>query len=782
MAKLTFVGGIHPYDGKDLSKDKPIQDVLPKGEMVYPLSQHIGAPAKPIVAKGDRVLAGQKIAESGGFVSAPIYASVSGTVKTIETRRVVTGDLIQSIVIDNDGLYESEEFHPYAPVDKLQKEEIIDIVKEAGIVGMGGAGFPTHVKLSPKDPDKIEYVIANCAECEPYLTSDYRRMMEEPDKLIGGLKIMLKLFDNAHGILAVEDNKPDCISLLKQMTKNDPQITVKALKTKYPQGAERQLIYATTGRKINSSMLPADVGCIVDNVDTVVAIYRAVTEGRPLMERIITVTGDAVANPRNFRVPIGMSYQELLDIAGGFKQEPEKIICGGPMMGFGMFQLDVPTTKTSTALLALTQDDVSAMEPSPCINCGRCVEACPGRIVPSLLATYAEHFDEEAFVEHNGMECCECGCCSFVCPAKRPLTQEIKSMRKIQLAKKKKNVLDYQEIMTYFQDTDFEADRMEKVFEILELKKVDVRMNDVPDEDEDIILDDEDEIDIEKIDLSVPDGIGLDDPVRMYLKEIGKVPLLSADEEIEYAKRMEEGDEEAKKRLAEANLRLVVSIAKRYVGRGMQFLDLIQEGNLGLIKAVEKYDYRKGFKFSTYATWWIRQAITRAIADQARTIRIPVHMVETINKLVRVQRQLLQELGREPSPEEIAENMDIPVERVREIQKISQEPVSLETPIGEEEDSHLGDFIQDDNVPVPAEAAASTLLKEQLVEVLGTLTEREQKVLRLRFGMDDGRARTLEEVGKEFNVTRERIRQIEAKALRKLRHPSRSRKLRDYLD
>ena len=364
--------------------------------------------------------------------------------------------------------------------------------------------------------------------------------------------------------------------------------------------------------------------------------------------------------------------------------------------------------------------------------------------------------------------------------------QEAKFWEKIEgilaIAKKKKNVLDYQESMTYFQDTDFEADRMEKVFEILELKKVDVRMNDVPDEDEDIILDDEDEIDIEKIDLSVPDGIGLDDPVRMYLKEIGKVPLLSADEEIEYAKRMEEGDEEAKKRLAEANLRLVVSIAKRYVGRGMQFLDLIQEGNLGLIKAVEKYDYRKGFKFSTYATWWIRQAITRAIADQARTIRIPVHMVETINKLVRVQRQLLQELGREPSPEEIAENMDIPVERVREIQKISQEPVSLETPIGEEEDSHLGDFIQDDNVPVPSDAAAFTLLKEQLVEVLGTLTEREQKVLRLRFGMDDGRARTLEEVGKEFNVTRERIRQIEAKALRKLRHPSRSRKLRDYLD
>ena len=364
--------------------------------------------------------------------------------------------------------------------------------------------------------------------------------------------------------------------------------------------------------------------------------------------------------------------------------------------------------------------------------------------------------------------------------------QEAKFWEKIEgilaIAKKKKNVLDYQEIMTFFQDTDFEADKMEKVFEILELKKVDVRMNDVPDEDEDIILDDEDEIDIEKIDLSVPDGIGLDDPVRMYLKEIGKVPLLSADEEIEYAKRMEEGDEEAKKRLAEANLRLVVSIAKRYVGRGMQFLDLIQEGNLGLIKAVEKYDYRKGFKFSTYATWWIRQAITRAIADQARTIRIPVHMVETINKTLRTSRMLLQELGREPTNEEIAKKMNMPVAKIDEILKISQEPVSLETPIGEEEDSHLGDFIQDDNVPVPAEAAASTLLKEQLVEVLGTLTEREQKVLRLRFGMDDGRARTLEEVGKEFNVTRERIRQIEAKALRKLRHPSRSRKLKDYLD
>ena len=354
------------------------------------------------------------------------------------------------------------------------------------------------------------------------------------------------------------------------------------------------------------------------------------------------------------------------------------------------------------------------------------------------------------------------------------------------LAKKKKNVLEYQEITDTLAGLGLEVEQIERTVDALERSGIDVlRITEeevLPVEDDDIILSEEDEVDVENIDLSVPEGISIEDPVRMYLKEIGKVPLLSAEEEIELALRMEQGDEEAKKRLAEANLRLVVSIAKRYVGRGMLFLDLIQEGNLGLIKAVEKFDYRKGFKFSTYATWWIRQAITRAIADQARTIRIPVHMVETINKLIRVSRQLLQELGREPSPEEISEAMNMPVERVREILKISQEPVSLETPIGEEEDSHLGDFIQDDNVPVPADAAAFTLLKEQLVEVLGTLTEREQMVLRLRFGLDDGRARTLEEVGKEFKVTRERIRQIEAKALRKLRHPSRSRKLKDYLD
>lgn len=391
----------------------------------------------------------------------------------------------------------------------------------------------------------------------------------------------------------------------------------------------------------------------------------------------------------------------------------------------------------------------------------------------------------------------------------------------LELGKKKKNMLEYQEIADFFKDLNLDPEKFEMVIDYLEQNGIDVlKISNDDDVDDDIILDDEDEVEVEKIDLSVPEGVSVEDPVRMYLKEIGKVPLLSADEEIELAQNMEDGavatekinvlkgridgasEEEkaeikeeiktlqrdvdkgadAKKRLAEANLRLVVSIAKRYVGRGMLFLDLIQEGNLGLIKAVEKFDYKKGYKFSTYATWWIRQAITRAIADQARTIRIPVHMVETINKLIRVSRQLLQELGREPSPEEIAKEMNMPVERVREILKISQEPVSLETPIGEEEDSHLGDFIKDDNVPVPADAAAFTLLKEQLEEVLGTLTEREQKVLTLRFGLEDGRARTLEEVGKEFNVTRERIRQIEAKALRKLRHPSRSRKLKEYLE
>lgn len=438
MAKLTFIGGIHPYDGKDLSKNKPIKAVLPKGDLVYPLSQHIGAPATPIVKKGDRVLTGQKIAEAGGFVSAPIYATVSGTVKAIEPHRVVTGDNVNCIIVENDGLYEEVEYSEVKPFEELSKEEIINLIKEAGIVGMGGAGFPTHVKLSPKEPEKIDYVLVNCAECEPYLTSDYRRMIEEPEKIISGLKVSLKLFDNAKGILAVEDNKPDCIKKLKELTKDEDRIVVKALKTKYPQGAERQLIYAATGRAIHSAMLPADAGCVVNNVDTVVAIHQAVMEGKPLMHRIVTVTGDAIADPRNFMVRIGTNYHELIEEAGGFKQEPVKIISGGPMMGFGIFDLDVPTTKTASALLCLTEDDVSKWEPSACINCGMCVEACPSRIMPKNLADCAEHYEEEKFVAMNGMECVECGCCSFICPAKRPLTQTIKSMRKMQLAKRKK--------------------------------------------------------------------------------------------------------------------------------------------------------------------------------------------------------------------------------------------------------------------------------------------------------------------------------------------------------
>lgn len=438
MARLTFHGGVHLYDGKELSKDKPIKEVLPKGDLVYPLSQHIGAPAKPIVEKGDHVLTGQKIAEAGGFVSAPIYATVSGTVKAVEPRRVVTGDKIMSIVVENDGLYEEVAYPPVKPLEEMTNEEIIDRIREAGVVGMGGAGFPTHVKLSPKEPEKIDYVIANCAECEPYLTSDYRRMIEEPEKLVKGLKVSLRLFENARGILAVEDNKPDCIEILKKLTKDEPRISVKALRTKYPQGAERQIIYAATGRAINSSMLPADAGCVVDNVDTIVAIYHAVYEGRPLMHRIVTVTGDAVADPRNFIVRIGTNYHELIEMAGGFKKEPVKIISGGPMMGFGLFDLDVPTTKTASALLCLTKDDVSSMKEGPCINCGRCMEVCPSRLTPGMLSDCAEHYDEERFLALDGMECVECGCCSYICPAKRPLTQTIKSMRKMQLAKRKK--------------------------------------------------------------------------------------------------------------------------------------------------------------------------------------------------------------------------------------------------------------------------------------------------------------------------------------------------------
>ncbi len=438
MAKLTFLGGVHPYDGKDLSKDKPIKEVLPKGDLVYPLSQHIGAPANPIVKKGDHVLTGQKIAEAAGFVSAPIYATVSGTVKAIEPRRVVTGDNVMSIVIENDGAYEEVEYPPVKPLEEMSREEVVNLIKEAGVVGMGGAGFPTFIKMSPKEPDKIDYIIANCAECEPYLTSDYRRMIETPELLIDGMRIILSIFPKAQGVFAVEDNKPDCVKLLKELTKDEDRMSVKAVKTKYPQGAERMLIYAVTGRAINSDMLPADAGCIVDNVDTIVAIRRAVREGKPLMHRIVTVTGDAIADPRNFTVRIGTNYAELVEEAGGFKQDPVKIISGGPMMGFGIFDLNVPTTKTASALLCLTKDDVSDMEPTACINCGRCSEACPERLLPGRLSTYAVHGDAENFVKENGMECCECGCCSYVCPAKKPLTQTIKSMRKLELANRKK--------------------------------------------------------------------------------------------------------------------------------------------------------------------------------------------------------------------------------------------------------------------------------------------------------------------------------------------------------
>lgn len=438
MALLTFKGGIHPYDGKDLSKDKPIRNVLPKGELVYLLSQHIGAPAVPVVQKGDHVKVGQVIAEAGGFVSAPIHASVSGTVKGIRKQRNVTGGLGDAIVVENDGNYEEIEWPERKPLEQLTGAEILQYIKEAGVVGMGGAGFPTHVKLAPKEPEKIDYVIANCAECEPYLTSDYRRMLEEPDKIVAGLKAALKIFPHAKGILAVEDNKKDAAEKLREAAKGESEIQVMVLKTKYPQGAERQLIYATTGRQINSSMLPADAGCVVDNCDTIYAIYQAVYKGRPLMHRIVTVTGDAIAEPQNFRVCTGTNYAELVEAAGGFKTQPEKIVSGGPMMGFGLYDLNVPATKTSSALLCLTKDEVAAYEPSNCINCGRCVTVCPGRVIPSRLADMAERHDQEAFVKANGMECCECGCCSFVCPAKRPLTQQIKSMRKIQLAKRKK--------------------------------------------------------------------------------------------------------------------------------------------------------------------------------------------------------------------------------------------------------------------------------------------------------------------------------------------------------
>lgn len=439
MGKLTFRGGIHPYEGKELSKDHPIEKYLPKGDLVYPLSQHIGAPSVPCVKKGDTVLAGQKIADAGGFVSVPLHASVSGTVKGIEKRLNATGSMVDCIVIENDQQYQETEFQE-ARLEDLTKEEILNRIKEGGVVGMGGAGFPTHVKLAPKDPSKIEYILVNGAECEPYITSDYRRMIEEPEKVVKGLQVILALFDSAKGYICIEDNKPDCIAKMKELVKDIDCIEVKEMMTKYPQGGERTLIYAATGREINSTMLPADVGCVVDNVETVIFVYKAVILGRPVNSRVVTVTGDGIKEPKNLLVLAGTDMSELVDAAGGLKAKIAKAISGGPMMGFALYDLHVPCTKTTSAFLFLEHDAVSEAQEiqTACINCGRCVSVCPGHVLPARLAKLAERGDMAGFEALDGMECCECGCCSYICPAKRPLTQSIKSMRKMVLASRRK--------------------------------------------------------------------------------------------------------------------------------------------------------------------------------------------------------------------------------------------------------------------------------------------------------------------------------------------------------
>ena len=441
MKPGTFRGGVHPFDGKELSKSKPITTLLPKGEMVFPTSQHIGAPANPLVKPGDSVLVGQKIAEAQGFISANIISSVSGTVKAIEPRLTTSGVMTESIIIENDGEYKKiDGFGVERDFTKLSKDEIRTIIKEAGIVGMGGAAFPTHVKLTPKDENSITHVIINAAECEPYLTSDYRMMLEEPQNLITGLKVILSLFDNAKGVIAIEDNKPDCIETLDKLLTDDDRnkISVMPLKAKYPQGAERNLIYAVTGKKINSKMLPADAGVIVNNVDTVISVKNAVCNNIPLIRRIITVTGDAIVNPQNFSVPTGTCYQKLIDAAGGFKSTPEKIISGGPMMGTALFTTAIPVTKNSSAILALTKDEVALKPETPCIRCGRCVSVCPSRLIPQRLQEYSNRFDNEAFENNYGMECYECGSCTFVCPAGRKLTQSFKETRKSIIAQLKK--------------------------------------------------------------------------------------------------------------------------------------------------------------------------------------------------------------------------------------------------------------------------------------------------------------------------------------------------------
>ena len=438
MGLFTFKGGVHPYEGKELSAEKPVEAIKPGKELVYLLSQHIGAPAKPIVAKGDRVLVGQKIAEAGGFVSAPIHASVSGTVSRIEKRKNATGGYVDAIVIENDDLYESVSFEEADP-EALSREEILNRIREGGVVGMGGAGFPTAVKLSPKDPSVVDHILVNGSECEPYLTSDYRCMLEFPEKIVGGLEIILKLFKpECKGVICIEDNKPKAIEVMRKAAAGKSRISVAVMKTKYPEGAERCLINAITGRYVNSRMLPADAGCVVDNIDTVIAVYEAVKYGRPVIDRVFTVSGDAPVNPRNFRVPVGMNYAEIIEAEGGFKSTPEKVISGGPMMGFALYDLNIPVTKTSGAITAFLQDEVSRSTPSACINCGRCVKGCPARLLPCRLADFAEHNDEKSFEEYYGLECVNCGSCSYSCPAKRPLAAEINMMRQTVLANKRK--------------------------------------------------------------------------------------------------------------------------------------------------------------------------------------------------------------------------------------------------------------------------------------------------------------------------------------------------------
>lgn len=440
VSKLTFKRGIHPPHGKHFTEDKPIEKYLdPKEDIVLPMAQHIGAPCTPLVKKGDRVLVGQKIGESEAFVSSPIHSTVSGTVKAVEKRLVANGQMVMSVVIDNDHLYEEEESlnksHDY---QNMSNEEIIKLIKEAGIVGMGGAGFPTHIKLSPPPDKKIDHIIINGAECEPYLTSDYRVMLEEPDRVIEGLKIILKLFPQAKGVIGIEDNKPEAIKVMKKYAQNEDRIEIAPLKTKYPQGAEKQLIYAVTKREVPyKGKLPADVGCIVQNIDTVVAIHRAIVRGRPLMRRIVTVSGGAIKEPKNFKVKIGTTYRELIEAAGGFVEEPAKVISGGPMMGMAIFSLDIPVIKGTSAILALTKKEAKEVQEKNCIRCGKCIEVCPLNLVPAELNSYALNKEWDLFDKHNGCECLQCGCCSFVCPSKRHLVQSLRTGKTVVLQNKR---------------------------------------------------------------------------------------------------------------------------------------------------------------------------------------------------------------------------------------------------------------------------------------------------------------------------------------------------------